>query len=145
MMRLPRFFTMLLRLALLVSACQPLIVPSATSNTASAPVVQRLQAAYSAGDVASLTAIMTPDVVVHMPPIPDRVGNDAYRAAIAHLRNATLTFHAPTTSGAQVAARYTITGTHSSFWGCLRNCPFGQLASCTVGRLSSSCFVVNSR
>ncbi len=38
--------------------------------------------------VAGLTAIMAPDAVVHLPPLPDITGIDAYRAAIADLRDA---------------------------------------------------------
>lgn len=116
MVRSPRLVTIWLLIALLLSACQPIVVPSATSNVDSAPVASRLQAAYSAGDVAGLTAIMAPDAVVHLPPLPDITGIDAYRAAIADLRdalpNATLTFNAVDANGAGITARYTITGTH---------------------------------
>ena len=83
MVRLNHFFTFLLLVALLVSACQPILVPAAASNADSTPVAQRLQAAYSDGDVAGLTDILAPDAVVHLPPLPDIVGIDAYRAAIA--------------------------------------------------------------
>lgn len=117
MVRLPRFFTLLLLLALLVSACQPISVPATANSADGTPVAQRLQAAYSAGDMAGLTDILAPDAVVHMPPIPDIVGIDAYRAAIADLRdalpNATLTFNDLSASGEQIVAQYTITGTHT--------------------------------
>ena len=115
MLHTNRLFAIVLIVALLLSACQPIIMP-ATSNADSTPVVQRLQAAYSTGDVAGLTDILAPAVIVHLPPLPDIVGIDAYRAAIADLRNAlpnaTLTFHEPAASGEQVVARYSITGTH---------------------------------
>jgi len=116
MVRSHRLITIWLLIALLLSACQPIIVPAA-SNADSAPVAARLQAAYSAGDVAGLTAIMASDAVVHLPPLPDLTGIDAYRAAIADLRdalpNATLTFDAVSTAGESITARYTITGTHT--------------------------------
>lgn len=117
MLQKNRLLPIVLTLMLLLSACQPLIVPAATSNADSAPIVQRLQTAFSAGDVAGLTEIMASDVVVHMPPLPDLTGIDAYRAAIADLRdalpNATLTFNAVDTTSAGMVARYTITGTHT--------------------------------
>lgn len=116
MLRSNHLLTIFVLLALLVSACQPIIVPAA-SNADSAPIAQRLQAAYSAGDMAGLTDILAPDAIVHMPPLPDIIGIDAYRAAIADLRNAlpnaTLTFNAVTATSAQIVAQYTITGTHT--------------------------------
>lgn len=116
MIRSSRLLTILLLAVLLLSACQPIIVPAA-SNADSTPIAQRLQVAYSAGDVAGLTDILAPEAVVHLPPIPDIVGIDAYRAAIADLRNALpnahLTFDAVSTSGEEITARYTITGTHT--------------------------------
>ncbi len=117
MLRSNYFLTILVLVALVFSACQPIIVPATANHADSAPIAQRLQAAYSAGDMTGLTDILAPDVVVHMPPIPDIVGIDAYRAAIADLRNAfpnaTLTINELTASGEQVVARYTITGTHT--------------------------------
>ena len=117
MLRSNRLFTLLALVALILSACQPITRTPAVRTTDSTQVARILQGAYSAGDVASLTEILVSDVVVHMPPGPDIVGIDAYRAAIADLRNAlpnaTLTFHKPTAGGEQVMARYTITGTHT--------------------------------
>lgn len=117
MLRSSRLLSILLLLVLLVNACQPITMPMSVSDADGTQVAHTLQAAYSAGDVAGLTAIMAPDAVDHMPPLPDITGIDAYRAAIADLRdalpNATLTFDAVNTSGAGITARYTITGTHS--------------------------------
>ena len=117
MLQTNRLLLIVLTLLLLLSACQPITVPTAASSADSAPIAQRLQAAYSAGDVAGLTEIMAPDAVIHLPPLPDITGIDAYRAAIADLRdalpNATLTFNAVSTAGAGITARYTITGTHT--------------------------------
>lgn len=116
MVRSSRLLTILLLVALLLSACQPIIVPATATNADSTPVAQRLQAAYSVGDMTGLTDILAPDVVVHMPPLPDITGIDAYRAAIADLRdalpNATLTINDLSASGEQIVAQYTITGTH---------------------------------
>ena len=117
MIRAHRFLTILVLVALLLSACQPITRTPAASTTDSAQVARLLQGAYNSGAVASLSEILAPDVVVHMPPIPDINGIDAYRAAIADLRNAlpnaTLTFSAVTTTGGQIVAQYTITGTHT--------------------------------
>jgi len=117
MLRSNRLLTILLLVSLLLSACQPIIVPAAATNADSVLVAPRLQAAYSAGDMAGLTDILAPDAVVHLPPLPDLTGIDAYRAAIADLRNAlpnaTLAFNAVTATSEQIVAQYTITGTHT--------------------------------
>ncbi len=117
MLHINRPLTLLLLVALLLSACQPITRTPAASTTDSVQVARFLQGAYNSGAVASLSEILAPDVVVHMPPIPDINGIDAYRAAIADLRNAlpnaTLTFNAVTATSEQIVAQYTITGTHT--------------------------------
>ncbi len=115
MIRAHRFLTILVLVALLISACQPITRTPAVNTTDSAQVARLLQGAYNSGAVASLSEILAPDVVVHMPPIPDINGIDAYRAAIADLRNALpnarLVFNEVGVNGEHITTRYTITGT----------------------------------
>ena len=119
MVRLIRLFTLVLLVALLVSACQP-IQPAAKLPprlpTAEA-VTSAFSVAWSEGKLEVLDAVVAPNFLVHDPPGPDIVGLDAYkeniRVARTGIPDAKLTFVEAQIAGDRIYTRWTYGGTHT--------------------------------
>jgi CubicO group peptidase (beta-lactamase class C family)/predicted ester cyclase/esterase/lipase len=126
MVRINRLFTILALVALILGACQPIVVApssegattqSAQTDTALVTkVAGAFEAAFSDGQVDALDEVLAPAVVIHILQRPDLAGSDAYKEYVADVRNAfpdaALKFEELKMAGDVSFARYTLTGTH---------------------------------
>jgi predicted ester cyclase len=79
-----------------------------------------LDQALNEGNVDSLDELYAKDYVMHQPPLPDIVGLDAYKEAIAGARRGLsglcVTVQEVIVDGDTAAVRWTYEGTHSNHW-----------------------------
>ena len=89
------------------------------------------------GNVGALDELYAQDYVMHQPPLPDIVGLDAYKEAIAGARRGLSGLYATVqevmVDGDTAAVRWTYQGTHSNDWFVPATGKQITVVGCTVG------------